>query len=308
MPEFFMKYQGEVLSTTFDKYCYVSLRHLPPFFEYKTELAYSRMERVASAKEIQHPAIRHGMEMTGTEDIRLTYEADLPARSGLGTSSSFAVGMLNGFHAMKGEHPGCRQLADEAIDLERNRCLESGGWQDQIAAAFGGFNRIVFSERGYTVFPVHILPERKEELNRNLMMFFTGFTRFSSDIQKANQAGAEDKTPVLKEMVSMVKPAVQLLEDPVANLNEFGRMLDHTWQLKRRSGSAVSTDGIDALYQKGMDAGALGGKLLGAGGGGFLVFYVEPDRQKDVMKALDGLMYVPFEFENGGSRVIFESD
>lgn len=308
IPDFFMKYHGEVLSTTFDKYCYVSLRSLPPFFEYKTELAYSKMERVVSAEDIQHPAIRNGMKMTGTENVRLTYEADLPARSGLGTSSSFAVGMLNGFHALKGEHPGCRQLADEAIDLERNRCQESGGWQDQIAAAFGGLNQIVFNEYGYTVSPVHMEPERKAMLNRNLMMFFTGFTRFSSDVQKLNQEGREDKTPLLKEMASMVKPAVQLLEDPIADLNEFGRMLDHTWKLKRRSGSAVSTDGIDALYKKGMDAGAFGGKLLGAGGGGFLVFYTEPDKQSYVKNALSDLMYVPFEFEDGGSRVIFESE
>ena len=304
MEDFFKENGGAVLSTTFDKYCYVNVRHLPRFFDYSTELSYAKTERVTAIDEIQHPAIRNAMKMLDMHEIRLTYEADLPARSGLGTSSSFAVGMLNAFYALKGKYADKKKLSDEAIYLERVLCNEAGGWQDQIAAAYGGFNRINFSADGYEVLPVIISPERKRILNNNLMMFFTGFTRFSSDVQKANAVGQQDKTAQLREMLGLVDEAEKVLTDNNADLNEFGRLLDHTWKLKRQTGAAVSTDGIDGLYAKGMKAGALGGKLLGAGGGGFLVFYVEPEYQKAVKEAMSDLLYVPFEFENGGTRVI----
>lgn len=203
MESFFRENGGSVLSTTFDKYCYVNVRHLPRFFDYSTELSYSKTERVTNIDAIQHPAIRNAMKMLDMHEIRLTYEADLPARSGLGTSSSFAVGMLNAFYALKGKYADKKKLADEAIYLERNLCQEAGGWQDQIAASFGGFNRINFNADGYEVLPVIISPERKKQLNQNLMMFFTGFTRFSSEIQKANAAGKADKTAQLREMLSL---------------------------------------------------------------------------------------------------------
>ena len=246
--------------------------------------------------------------MLDTKDIRLTYEADLPARSGLGTSSSFAVGMLNAFYCLKGQYADKRKLADQAIHLERDLCDEAGGWQDQIAASFGGFNRISFKDNDYNVKPLIISPERKKLLNDNLMMFFTGFTRFSSDVQKANQASPETKAAKierLKEMLRLVDDAEKVLVDKDADLNDFGRLLDHTWKLKRQTGNAVTTSGIDALYDKGIAAGALGGKLLGAGGGGFLVFYVEKDKQAAVKKAMDGLLYIPFKFENEGTKVIY---
>ena len=308
MESFFKKYGGAVLSTTFDKYCYVNVRHLPRFFEYSTELSYSKTERVIDIQNIEHPAIRNAMKMLNMHEIRLTYEADLPARSGLGTSSSFAVGMLNAFYALKGEYADKKKLADEAIYLERELCQEAGGWQDQIAASFGGFNRINFNTDGtYDVLPIIISPERKKILNNNLMMFFTGFTRFSSDVQKASASTKEtrkEKEKRLLEMLSLVDKAENILADRKSNLDEFGRMLDHTWNLKKQTGSAVSTNGIDALYDKAMKAGALGGKLLGAGGGGFLVFYVQPDYQDDVKRAMKDLMYIPFSFEDGGTRVI----
>ena len=244
------------------------------------------------------------MKMLDMHEIRLTYEADLPARSGLGTSSSFAVGMLNAFYALKGKYADKKKLADEAIYLERNLCQEAGGWQDQIAASFGGFNRINFNADGYEVLPVIIAPERKKQLNKNLMMFFTGFTRFSSDVQKANAAGKVDKTAQLKEMLALVDEAEKVLVNKERDLDDFGRMLDHTWKLKRQTGSAVSTNSIDELYAKGIAAGALGGKLLGAGGGGFLVFYVQPERQDAVRWAMRDLLYIPFQFEDSGTRVI----
>ena len=308
MEEFFRKHSGAVLSTTFDKYCYVNVRHLPRFFNYSTELSYSKTERVTSVREIEHPAIRNAMKMLDMHELRLTYEADLPARSGLGTSSSFAVGMLNAFYALKGKYADKRKLANEAIYLERELCQEAGGWQDQIAASYGGFNRINFNTDGtYDVLPVIISPDRKQALNDNLMMFFTGFTRFSSDIQKANSGTNEtkdEKEKRLLEMLTLVDKAEHILTDKTADLDDFGRLLDHTWRLKKQTGSAVSTDNIDKLYEKGIKAGALGGKLLGAGGGGFLIFYVQPEYQKNVKEAMKDLMYIPFKFEDGGTRVI----
>lgn len=306
MEYYFRENGGAVLSTTFDKYCYVNVRHLPRFFDYSTELSYSKIERVTNINDIVHPAIREAMKMLDMHEIRLTYEADLPARSGLGTSSSFAVGMLNAFYALKGQFVDKQKLADDAIYLERVLCHEAGGWQDQIAASFGGFNRINFGPSGYEIFPVIISPERKKALNNNLMMFFTGFTRFSSKVQQANaRSEVIDKKNMLKRMYDLVDEAERVLTDKNRDLDDFGRLLDITWRIKRNTGSYVSTNSIDELYAKGIAAGALGGKLLGAGGGGFLVFYVQPEKKEAVKNAMSELMYIPFEFENGGTRVIY---
>ncbi len=305
MESFFRKYGGAVLSTTFDKYCYVTVRHLPRFFEFTTHLTYSKMEFVKDIIEIEHPAIRNAMKMLDIHEIRLVYEADLPARSGLGTSSSFAVGMLNAFYALKGKYADKKKLADEAIYLERELCQETGGWQDQIAAAFGGMNRIEFNKDGtYDIKPIIIHPERKTLLNNNLLMFFTGFTRFSSDVQKVNQIGYGEKINQLKQMYALVDDAEKVLEDYHSDLDDFGRLLNATWKLKRQTGSAIATNSIDVLYEKGMDAGALGGKLLGAGGGGFLVFYVQEGKRQAVIDSMKDLLHVPFCFENGGTQVI----
>lgn len=305
MQDFFNEHKGSVISTSIDKYCYVNVRHLPRFFDYSTELSYSKLERVKNIDEIVHPAIKNAMKMLDMDELRLTYEADLPARSGLGTSSSFAVGMLNAFYALKGKYVDKKRLADEAIYLERVLCNETGGWQDQIAASFGGFNRINFSNNSYEVLPIIISDERKEKLNNNLMMFFTGFTRFSSDIQeKNNKTSDNEKTARLMKMYDMVDEAEDILTNKERNLDDFGRLLDDSWKLKKQNGESVSTNEIDKLYEIGIKAGALGGKLLGAGGGGFLVFYVQPEKQDSVMKAMKNLMYIPFKFENGGTRVI----
>lgn len=306
--DYFIENGGAVLSTTFDKYCYVTVRHLPRFFEYKTHLTYSKMEYVNSYDEITHPLIREGMKMLDMHELRLTYDSDLPARSGLGTSSSFAVGMLNAFHSLKGKYAGKKKIADEAIYLERVLCNEAGGWQDQIAASFGGLNRINFNSDGYEVHPVIIGHERKKQLNNNLMMFFTGFTRFSSDVQKTNNvSGTEDKRNILRKMYELVDEAESILTDESNDLDDFGRLLDTTWRLKKATGHAISTGSIDELYERGIKAGALGGKLLGAGGGGFLVFYVPPSNQNAVRDAMKNLMYIPFEFEDGGTRVVHYS-
>lgn len=304
MENFFVENRGAVLSSTFDKYCYVTVRHLPRFFEYKTHLTYSKMEYVNHYEEIEHPLIRNAMKMLDMHELRVTYDSDLPARSGLGTSSSFAVGMLNAFYCLKGKYTDKKRLADEAIYLERVLCRESGGWQDQIAASFGGLNRINFYSHGYEVLPVIINPERKRQLNENLLMFFTGFVRYSSEVQKINASTSKDKLKMLKEMLKLVDDAERILTDKTTDLNEFGRLLDYTWKLKRQTGKAVSNSYIDELYEKGIKAGAIGGKLLGAGGGGFLIFYTEPDKQKTVREAMKELLFIPFEFETEGTTVI----
>ncbi len=302
---YFKERGGSVLSTTFDKYCYVNVRHLPPFFEYQSELVYSRTERVCAVEEIRHPAIRNAMQMMDMHDLRLTYEADLPARSGLGTSSSFAVGMLNAFYALKGKYVDKKKLADEAIYLERCLCAEAGGWQDQIAASYGGLNKITFHEEGYEVNPVIISPERKKYLNKNLMLFFTGFTRFSADIQAQNLDISRERFLILNEMQALVEEAERILTDNARNIADFGRLLNDTWKLKRGTGLGISTSEVDEIYQRGIEAGALGGKLLGAGGGGFLLFYVEPEFQSQVKEVMEPLLHIPFKFENNGTQVLY---
>ena len=308
MPEFFNEYGGAVLSTTFDKYCYITVRHLPRFFDYKTHLTYSQVECVNKYEDIKHPLIRNTMKMLDMHELRLTYDADLPARSGLGTSSSFAVGLLQSFYSLKGKLADKRKLADDAIFVERNLCKEAGGWQDQIAASYGGFNRITFHDNTYEVHPIIISSERKKNLNDNLLMFFTGFTRFSAAVQEANIAhgdGKRKKIRRLQEMLKLVDEAENILTNKQRNLDDFGYLLDHTWNLKRQTGNAVSNDGIDSLYERGIQAGAIGGKLLGAGGGGFLIFYVQPEKREQVKQAMNDLLHIPFKFENDGSTVIY---
>lgn len=306
MKEFFGEYGGAVLSTTFDKYCYCTVRHLPRFFDYSTEVVYSQTERVTDIDTIRHPLVRNAMKQLDMHELRISYEADLPARSGLGTSSSFAVGLLNAFYCLKGKYRSKKQLADDAIYLERVLCDEAGGWQDQIAASFGGLNRINFHKDGtYEVLPVIISLERKNRLNDNLLMFFTGFTRFSSEVQKANKAGSEEKISQKMEMLKLVDEAEDVLTNKTRNLDDFGHLLDRTWQLKRQTGSSVTTSAIDDLYAKGIEAGALGGKLLGAGGGGFLLFYVQPEKRASVCETMKDLLQIPFHFENGGSQVMY---
>lgn len=305
MPSFFNEHGGAVISTTFDKYCYVNVRHMPPFHPYISELVHNRFERVNSIEDIEHPLIRECMRFHDIHEIRLTYEGDLPARTGLGTSSTFAVGMLNAFCALKGKMMSKRQLAQEAIHVERDVLKEHGGWQDQVAAAYGGLNRINFKDGDFSVRPIIISPERKKELDDNLLLFYTGIQRFSSDIQANTFAKPTDKTHQLLDMLALVDKAEDILCDKNKSLNEFGRLLDATWKLKRGTGAKVSNGSIDELYSNAIKAGALGGKLLGAGGGGFLLFYCEKEKQEELKKALEKLMIVPFNFENEGTHVLY---
>lgn len=303
LASFYEEYGGSVLSTTFDKYCYVNVRHLPPFFDYRTHLTYSQKETVNAVDEIQHPLIREAMRFLDIRQIRLLYDADLPARTGLGTSSSFAIGLLNAFYALKGKQADKKRLADEAIYLEREMCKEAGGIQDQIAASYGGLNRIDMDRYGYTVKPIVISNQRKRELNDRLLLFFTGFTRFSADVQKKTSKNMPDKIKQLLRMKEMVNEAEKILISK-GSLDDFGSLLHESWQLKRGLSAGISTNAIDEVYNKAMQAGALGGKLLGAGGGGFLLFYVDPEKQASVREALKDLLHVPFQFENSGTTVV----
>ena len=302
--EYYEEYGGTVLSSTFDKYCFINVRHLPNFFEYRTHLTYSKTEYVSAFDEIHHPLIREAMRYLDIHDIRLIYDADLPARTGIGTSSAFAVGLLNAFYALKGKRIDKKRLSEEAIYIERELCLEYGGIQDQIAAAYGGMNRIDMNETGWSVSPLVISSQRLIELNSRLMLFFTGFTRTSSDVQKNVTKKIKDNVSYLNEMKSMVDEAVKVLESN-KSMAEFGKLLHHTWMLKRRLSENISNAHIDSVYEVALKAGATGGKILGAGNGGFMLFYVDEDRQDDVKKALKELMHVPFAFESDGTQVIY---
>jgi len=307
IPAFFNEHGGAVISTTFDKFCYVNVRHMPPFHPYISELVHNRFERVNNLEDIEHPLIRECMRLHDIHEIRLTYEGDLPARTGLGTSSTFAVGMINAFCALKGEMMSHRKLAEQSILVEREILKEHGGWQDQIAAAYGGLNRIDFHDNDFSVHPIIIHPVRKRELDDNLLLFYTGVQRFSSEIQADTFAKPVDKTKQLLDMFALVDEAEKILSDKNANLNEFGKLLDTTWKLKRGTGVKVSNGSIDELYDMAIKAGAIGGKLLGAGGGGFLLFYCEKDKQPSLINALEKLMIVPFKFESDGAQVLYYS-
>lgn len=304
-PEFYKEHSGAVISTTFNKYCHVIVRPLPEkLFDYKTKLMYAQIEEVSSVDDIKHPAIRNAMKWLGLERVFLNYDADIPAKTGLGTSSAFSVGMLNALYTMQGISKSKRELADDAIYLERTLCNEDGGIQDQIAAAYGGFNRIDFTADGYTVTPLNISHERKKLLNDNLMVFFTGLSRYSFHVQKATKTMLGQRTQELLEILGMVDEAEKILTDPLCSLDDFGLMLNETWLLKRSISSEISNTMIDEIYSKALKSGALGGKLLGAGGGGCLLFYVPKEKQSSVRLALSDLYEVDFKFEDEGTKII----
>lgn len=308
MPDYFNGNRGAVISTVFDKYLHLTVRHLPRFFDYTTEIVYSKIERVTKLDDINHPLVRNAMKYLDIHEMHISYDADLPARSGLGTSSTFAVGLLNAFYHLKGKKASKRKLADDAIYVERVLCNEAGGWQDQIAVAYGGFNRIDFKDNDYKVTPIKISKKRRQQLSDNLLLFFTGFTRFSSEIQKETKSALDDekKRLFLDKILNLVDEAQDVLENSKRDLDDFGRLLDETWNLKKNLSNSISNSSIDLIYEKAKKAGALGGKLLGAGGGGFLVFYVPKEKQEKVREAVQ-LMEVPFEFEDKGSEIVYQS-
>lgn len=319
-PDFFNEYGGKIISTSIDKYCYVNVRYLPEFFEYKDEVIYSKVEQVKDIDEINHPMVKNCLKLMDINNIKVYYDADLPARTGLGTSSSFAVGLLNSLLRLKnddifrslntseGLYKYKAKLSDMAIHVERVMCNEAGGIQDQIAAAFGNLNLINMGKEynnGYNVKNITLSYDEKSKFNENLMMFFTGISRNSFEIQNKTQTQISNNISKLLEMNKLVDEAYNYLTNK--DFDEFGKLLDYTWQLKRGLNNSISNNFIDEIYNDAKSVGALGGKLLGAGGGGFMLFYIRKEYQDKLRGKLKNLLEIPFKFDEDGSKIIYKS-
>ncbi len=306
-PAFYEENGGAVLSTSINKYCYVLCRYLPPFFDYKYVIRYRKREETQNISEIQHPSVRECLNFVNFDrGVEIHHNADLPAMSGLGSSSAFTVGLLNALYAMKGKMTTKRQLALDAIHVEQDRIKENVGSQDQTITAFGGFNKIEFGGRQkITVYPIIIDQDKLDSLQSHLMLFFTGFPRNASDIAGELIRKTPEKKRELKAMMGMVEEALSILNGSQDRLIDFGKLLHETWQIKRSLTPHITNSFIDEVYEAAMGAGALGGKLLGAGGGGFILFFVNPELQHNVKEKLGKLLYVPFRFENLGSQIIY---
>lgn len=309
-PAWYLNHGGAVLSTAINKYCYLTCRYFPPYFPNVHRIVWSHIEVVQSIAEILHPAVRAGLAAHGFDDktgIEIHHQGDLPARSGIGSSSSFAVGLILSLNALKGHEIGRHDLALAAIDLEQNHLRDVVGSQDQVAAAYGGLNVIQFNKDGsITIDPVDISMERSAELESRLIMFFTGTDRMSSQHAKNVVENMEAKHERLTKMHKMVFEAADILKH--GNLDDFGRMLDETWQLKRGLASSVSTSTVDDIYKTAIGAGALGGKLLGAGGSGFMAFYVPEGKRASVREALRNLICVDLKIDELGATVLYKSE
>lgn len=307
-PVWYKKNSGAVLATTINKYCYLNCRYLPPFFEHKSRIIWSKMEYVNDISEIQHPSVRECLRFLNIDKgVEIHHDGDLPARTGMGSSSTFTVGLLHALYALKGIMPTKRQLALDAIHLEQEVMKENVGSQDQALAAFGGFNLIEFGGKDHIqVRPVTIDRERLELFQDHLMLFFTGFSRTASEIAAEQIKKATQKKKELKMMLEMVDDALKILNSN-SSLLEFGKLLHESWQIKRTLSRKISNPFIDDLYSAARRSGALGGKLLGAGGGGFMLIFAKPEVQPRIKEKLKKLLYVPFRLENLGSQIIFYS-
>ena len=306
-PAWYREHKGAVLSTTIDKYSYVHCRKLPPFFDKKHKIVFfSKQETFDEIDEIDHPAVREVYRfMNINEGLVMQHDGDLPSHSGLGSSSAFTVGLLNALYALQGKMINKKRLAFEAIHVEQEMIKEAVGSQDQIAAAFGGLNKIVFSQNNIEVKPITITNEKITCLQNHLILFFTGFARFAVEIEKDKLQQLDKKKSELRAMSRLVDSAIDILNDDTDGYDDFGKLLHETWLLKKSLSNKVSTSQIDDIYNQGMAAGALGGKILGAGGGGFILFYIDPEKQEDLKTALSGLLHVPFRFDMLGSQVIY---
>jgi len=304
-PLWYRQNKGAVLTTTIDKYCYISVRHLPPFFEHKHRVVYSLIENVKDIKEIKHPAVRAILEYVDVkEGVEIHHDGDLPARTGLGSSSSFTVGLLNALYSLLGKMKSKEELAKEAIYIEQNVLKENVGCQDQIEVAFGGLNKITFlPDDSFIVEPVILPPGKKEEFQNYLLLYFTGISRYSSEVAKGQLENIEKNKYELKILHQMVEDGIKILIGN-SDLRDFGKLLDEAWQLKRSLSNKVSNPAIDEIYEKAKKIGVIGGKLLGAGGGGFMLFFAPPELHQKIKEEIKGL-FVPFRFENQGSQIIF---
>ncbi len=306
-PVWYRQHGGATLATTIDKYCYLSCRWLPPFFEYTSRIVWSKIETVKEISEIQHPAVREILRFMKVEQgIELHHDGDLPARTGLGSSSSFTVCLLHALYALKGVAPTKMKLAKDAIEVEQDRLKENVGSQDQVIVSFGGFNRINFSQNGeIDVDPVVMDPDRLARLQDHLMLVYTGLSRNSSEIAAEQIRATDQRQDQLRVIHQMVDEAIRILQGK-SDLDRIGYLLHESWILKRSLTHRISTPLVDQIYETALALGATGGKLLGAGGGGFLLLFVKPEYQERVSQGLDELLKVPFRFESSGSRIIFK--
>ncbi len=305
-PTWYLEHGGAVLATTIDKYCYLTVRRLPPFFEHRYRIVYSQMENTRTIDEIAHPGVRESLRHLGIDEgLEIHHDADLPARSGLGSSSSFTVGLLHSLYGLTGRMPSKRQLALEAIHVERDRIGDTVGAQDQVLAAHGGFNHVRFQQNGEIVVTPLTLPARRvAELDDHLMLFYTGIQRTASIVAQTYVQDVESKERQLRALGALVDQGIAALSGD-GDIARFGELLHEAWQIKRSLSASVSTSHIEDIYAAARSAGASGGKVLGAGGGGFMVFFAPPERQAAVRASLRDLIHVPFRFESSGSQIVF---
>ncbi len=304
-PTWYREHGGAVLGFAINKYCYISVRHLPPFFDHKHRIVYSKVENVSEIAEIKHPAVRHVLAEMGVDrGLEMHHDGDLPARSGLGSSSSFTVGLLNALHALDHRMVGKRDLAEQAIHIEQNVIGENVGSQDQIWASYGGMSRIEFHGAGFDVRPLILPPERRRELVGSLMLVFTGLSRIASEVAGAQIANLERRAAHVRRMMAMVDEAEAVLVDDRWPVTEIGPLLDEAWRLKRELADGVRNPEIDEIYDAARDAGAIGGKLLGAGAGGFMLFQVPAERRAAVRERLSPLIHVTFGIDASGAKIV----
>lgn len=309
-PVFYKEHIGAVLSTTINKYCYVTCRYLPPFFDHKFRIRYTKREETQTIDEIVHPSVRECLRYMEIDNgVEIVHSSDIPAMSGIGSSSSFTVGLLNALYALRGEVVTKRRLAFDAIHVEQNMIGEPVGSQDQVAAAFGGFNRIEFGGRKDGIFcqTIPLNGKKLKYLQSCLLFYFTRFPRYASEFSKEQIERTPQKVKELNLMKEMVDEAINILNGPLERLHEFGKLLHESWMLKRKLTKLISNDSIDDIYQAAINSGAIGGKLCGAGGGGFILLFVPPENQDKVKDRLKDLLLVPFRFENLGSHIVFYS-
>lgn len=308
-PAWYREHCGTVLSSTIDKYCYITCRYLPPFFEHRHRVVYSKIENVKEIDEIEHPSAKAILQfMDIKEGIEIHHDGDLPARAGLGSSSSFTVGLLHSLYALKGLMPTKMKLAKEAIHIEQNVLKENVGSQDQVEVAFGGLNKINFNtDDEFQVEPVIMSKERFQLFHEHLMLYFTGLSRYASSIAKEQIENINKKKEELTTMYQMVHEAMKILTGDY-DIIEFGKLLHESWKLKRSLTDKISSQFIDDIYESARSAGAVGGKLLGAGGGGFMIFFASPEKQQRIKEKLKNLLHVRFNFESSGSQIVFYSE
>jgi len=305
-PQWYEENGGAVISTTIDKYCYISTRELPPFFEHKHRIVYSKIENVKSDGVIEHPAVAKVLEWANLDQgLEIHHDGDLPARSGLGSSSAFTVGLVHALYGMQGKLVSKERLAKDALHIEQDLIGESVGSQDQIAVAFGGLNRINFHlDGGFNIEPLIIPARRRDELHSHMMLFFTGVSRIANEIAISKIKNFQNRVVELNHIREMVDEAIDILSKSHIPISEFGHLLHKSWEYKRKLSDQVSNSYIDAIYQKALDAGAYGGKILGAGGGGFMLIFADPTKHNAIRQNLKDLVHVNFKFENAGSKIV----